>query len=61
MNTFSVKWIFAWKSEERGRLVKAKGELAASGSSQNEGIGFFDTYAPTHSVAGVCFGSFECV
>ena len=47
----SAKWIYTWKGDERGRVVKAKARLVARGFSQREGIDFFETYAPTPSAS----------
>ena len=50
-NVISAKWIFTWRPDERGRVVKAKVRLVASGFSQGEGIDACETCAPRPSAA----------
>ena len=43
----TAKWVFAWKSNHLGEVVKGKARLVAKGFMQREGIDFLDTYSPT--------------
>ena len=53
MNIISAKWVYSWKSDEFGNVVRAKARLVARGFGQREGIGFFDTFSPCPSVMSV--------
>ena len=43
----SAKWVLAWKTDEHGRVTKAKARLVARGFSQREGNDYFETLAPS--------------
>ena len=43
----SAKWVFTWKSDETGKVVKAKARLAARGFSQRPRLDYNETFAPT--------------
>lgn len=55
----TAKWVFTWKSDEHGRIVKAKCRLVARGFGQRRGIDFFETYAPTP--ASCCIRLLACI
>ena len=44
-----AKWVYTWKVDEQGWVVKAKSRLVARGFKQREGIDFGETFAPTVS------------
>ena len=44
-----AKWVYTWKVDEQGWVVKAKSRLVARGFKQREGIYFGETFAPTLS------------
>ena len=44
-----AKWVYTWKADEQGWVVKAKSRLVARGFKQREGIDFGETFAPTVS------------
>ena len=44
-----AKWVYTWKVDEHGWLVKAKSRLVARGFKQREGVDFGETFAPTVS------------
>ena len=44
-----AKWVYTWKVDEQGWVVKAKSRLVARGFKQREGVDFSDTFAPTVS------------
>ena len=49
-----AKWVYTWKVDEHGWVVKAKSRLVARGFKQREGVDFGETYAPTVSSSCVC-------
>ena len=44
-----AKWVYTWKVDEHGWVVKAKSRLVAPGFKQGEGVDFSETFAPTVS------------
>ena len=49
----SAKWVYSWKVNELGHVVRAKARLVARGFAQREGIDFFETFSPCPSVASI--------
>ena len=49
----SAKWVFTWKADENGKVVKAKARLVARGFSQRPGVDFNETFAPTPAASCV--------
>ena len=43
----SAKWVLSCKTDEPGRVTKAKERLVPRGFNQREGIDYFETFAPT--------------
>ena len=48
-NVIDAKWVYTWKVDEEGSVVKAKSRLVARGFKQREGIDFGETFSPTVS------------
>ena len=46
-NVIDAKWVYTWKVDEHGWVVKAKSRLVARGFKQREGVDFSETFAPT--------------
>ena len=44
-----AKWVYTWKVDEHGWVVKTKSRLVARGFKQREGVDFGETFAPTVS------------
>ena len=44
-----AKWVYTWKVDEHGWVVKDKSMLVARGFKQREGVDFSETFAPTVS------------
>ena len=42
-----AKWIFTWKSNELGEVVRAKARLVARGFRRVKGVDYFETFSPT--------------
>ena len=49
----SAKWVYSWKVNELGRVVRAMARLVGRGFAQREGIDFFETFSPCPSVASI--------
>ena len=46
-----TKWVFFYKTDKDGLIVKTKARLVAKGFSQVEDVDYFQTFAPTPSSA----------
>ena len=44
-----AKWVYTWKTDEQGWILKAKSRLVARGFKQREGVYFGETFSPTLS------------
>ena len=44
-----AKWVYTWKVDEHGWVLKATSRLVARGFKQHEGVDFNETFAPTVS------------
>ncbi|KAF1336396.1 Integrase catalytic core protein, partial [Globisporangium splendens] len=47
------KWIFAYKKNERGEIVRFKARLVAQGFSQRYEINFYETYSPVANMNSI--------
>jgi hypothetical protein len=45
----TAKWVFTWKANAEGQIVKAKARLVARGFQQKEGQDYSELFAPTVS------------
>ena len=46
-----ARWVFKWKADETGKIVKAKARLRAKGFKQKYGVEYLETFSPTASDA----------
>ena len=53
VNVVSARWVFAWKVDKDGNIVKPKSSLVARGFSQVHIVYFLETYAPTPAASSV--------
>ena len=44
-----AKWVYTWKTDEQGWILKAKSRLVTRGFKQREGVYFGETFSPTLS------------
>ena len=54
-----AKWVYTWKVDEHGWVVKAKSRLVARGFKQREGVYFSEKFAPT--VSSSCVRLFRAI
>ena len=52
-NVVSARWLFAWKVDKDGNIVKPKARLVAWGLSQVHTVDFLETHAPTPAASSV--------
>ena len=45
-NVIGTKWVFRNKMNEQGEVVRNRAKLVYKGYSQQEGIGYEETYSP---------------
>ena len=48
-HVIDAKWVYTWKVDEQGWVVKAKSRLVTRGFKQREGIHFGEIFTPTVS------------
>ena len=53
VNSVSARWVFAWKVDKDGNIVKPKARLVARGFSQVHTVDFLETYASTPAASCV--------
>ena len=53
VNVASARWVFAWKVNKDGNIVKPKARLVARGFSQVHTLDFLETYPPTPTASSV--------
>lgn len=47
------KWVFKYKRDEHGAVIRFKARLVAQGYTQLAGVDYFDTYSPSASLTSV--------
>ena len=53
VNVVSAGWVFSWKVDKDGNIVKPKARLVARGFSQVHTVDFLETYVPTPAASSV--------
>ena len=53
VNIITAKLMFAWKTDSDGYITKAKARLVERGFGQRSGVDYFNTFAPTLTVASI--------
>ena len=46
-NIISSRWVFKYKRDSNGKVIKIKARLVAKGYTQEYGIDYKETFAPT--------------
>ncbi|CAB1104504.1 unnamed protein product [Ectocarpus sp. CCAP 1310/34] len=52
-NVIDARWVFKWKADETGKIVKAKARLVAKGFKQKHGVDYLETFSPTANAASI--------
>ena len=52
-NVIDARWVYKWKADETGKIVKAKARLVAKGFKQKHGVDYLDTFSPTANAASI--------
>ena len=48
-----AKWVYTWKTDEFGRVVRVKARFVARGFAQRDGVDFFETISSCPSVTSI--------
>ena len=48
-----ARWVFKWKADETGKIVKAKATFVAKGFKQKYGVDYLETLSPTANAASM--------
>ena len=48
-----AKWVYTWKTDEFGRVVRVKARLVARDFAQCDGVDLFETFSPCSSVTSI--------
>ena len=48
-----ARWVFKWKADKTGKIVKAKARLVAKGCKQKYGVHYLEAFSPTANVASM--------
>ena len=51
-NVIDARWVFKWKADKTGKIVKAKAKLVAKSFKQKYGVDYLETFSPNS--VGVC-------
>ena len=52
-NIVNAKWVYKWKTDSNGEILKAKARLVAKGFSQRYQVDFLEVFSPTASAATI--------
>ena len=52
-NVIDARWVYKWKADETGKIVKAKATLVAKGFKQKHGVDYLETFSPTANAASI--------
>ena len=52
-NVIDARWVYKWKADETGKIVKVKARIAAKGFKQKHGVDYLETFAPTANAASI--------
>ena len=52
-HVIDARWVYKWKADETGKIVKAKVRLVAKGFKQKHGVDYLETFSPTANAASI--------
>ncbi|CAB1102064.1 unnamed protein product [Ectocarpus sp. CCAP 1310/34] len=53
LDVIDAIWVYKWKADETGKIVKAKARLVAKGFKQKHGVDYLEAFSPTAKTASI--------
>ncbi|CAB1104266.1 unnamed protein product [Ectocarpus sp. CCAP 1310/34] len=52
-NVIDARWVYTWRADKTGKIVKAKARLVAKGVKQKNCVDYLETFSPTANAASI--------